>query len=236
MTVPVLLLHAAGGAARNFGTVLRRLAAAGLEAQALDLPGHGREREGEPLTSIDAMVEHVLARAPSGPLLVVGHSMGGAVALALAARAPERVRGVVMLATGARLQMSRAVAVKAGEDFEGFLAALATSGAPPMMISQLRESGARAVGADLLAASGWSALPLAQLVQAPVLLIAGERDRTAPPALLQELANALPRARLVVLEGAGHVLPVERPDDVAREIAAFAAEVAGDRAPTSPSA
>jgi pimeloyl-ACP methyl ester carboxylesterase len=218
--LPILLLHAAGGAARNFGSVARRL---GPRARALDLPGHGRAG-GEPLRSIEEMARHVLAAAPEGPIVAAGHSMGGAVALTLAALAPGRVRGVALIATGARLQMSRAVAEKARLDWPGFIAALAAAGSPSTMLSQLEETGPEAVAADLAAAVGWSGLEIAPRVLRPVVLLAGERDRTAPPALVRELAAALPRARVVVVEGGGHVLPVERPDEVAREVAALAEE------------
>src|SRR5437868_4947982 len=77
--LPILLIHAAGGAARNFGSVLRRLPA----ARAIDLPGHGRAG-GEAPRSIDESARFALASAPPGELLVGGHSMGGAVALTVA--------------------------------------------------------------------------------------------------------------------------------------------------------
>ncbi|HVY60614.1 MAG TPA: alpha/beta hydrolase [Planctomycetota bacterium] len=219
--LPVLLIHAAGGAARNFGSVLRRLEG----ARAIDLPGHGRAG-GEAPRTIAASAEIALAGAPEGPFIAAGHSMGGAVALTLATLAPDRVRGVVLIATGARLQMSRAVAEKARNDFEGFLAALQATGSPIMTIEALRQAGQETVARDLEACVPWDGLALAPRVKAPALLLAGERDRTTPPALVRELAAALPAgARVVVLPGAGHVLPVEKPDDVAREIEAFRREV-----------
>ncbi len=241
---PVLFLHAAGGAARNFGSVVRRVPG----SSAIDLPGHGRAG-GEPLRTIEAMAafalracesigsrvrregrpseapreidSQALSSAGEGRIVLAGHSMGGAVALAAAAAAPGRAAGVVLLATGARLQFSRSVADKARDDWEGFLAALAAGGSPLMTIEQLRQTGQAAVAADLAACVPWDGVALAPRVRAPALLVAGARDRVAPPALVRELAAAFPGSRVVVLDGAGHVLPVERPEEVAREVNAF---------------
>lgn len=216
-------LHAAGGAARNFGSVVRRVPG----SRAIDLPGHGKAG-GDALRTIDEMADWVLGQVEPGTVLA-GHSMGGAVALTAAARAPERVPGVVLMGTGARLGTSRALAEKARNDWPGFLAALAAGGTPPMTVKQLEQTGQETVARDLEAVSGgpdgrnpWNGLALAPRVKQPVLLIAGEHDHTSPPATVRELARALgTNAKYVELKDTGHITPVERPEEVAREVNAF---------------
>jgi pimeloyl-ACP methyl ester carboxylesterase len=219
----IFLVHAAGGAAKNFGSLLRRL---GADAVALDLPGRGRT-PGEAPRSIGESAEILLAvaraLAPEGRVVLAGHSMGAAVALAAAAEAgAARVAGVVAIAAGARLQISRGLVEAARRDFAGFLAALGAAGSPAATIAALGEAGAETVARDLEASLGFDLLLPARRHGGPLLVIGGGRDHTAPPAVVRELAEGAPRAELVMLEGAGHILPVERPDEVAAAIRAFA--------------
>lgn len=219
---PIFLVHAAGGAARNFGSVLRRLPES---VVALDLPGHGRSGGEAPRSIAEgaAVLRAVaLALAPEGRVVLAGHSMGAAVALEVAADAgPARVAGAVSIAAGARLSISKGLAEMARRSFDAFLAALAASGTPEVTIAQLRETGGETVARDFEASVGSDLLERARTYGGPLLAIGGGRDRTAPPDLVRELAAGAPRAELVMIEGAGHVLPVERPDEVAAAIRAF---------------
>jgi pimeloyl-ACP methyl ester carboxylesterase len=64
-------------------------------------------------------------------------------------------------------------------------------------------------------------------VRVPALVVVGEHDRITPPAAAVELAGSLPDARLVVLEGAGHLAMLERPVELDRELRLFARSVLG---------
>jgi pimeloyl-ACP methyl ester carboxylesterase len=106
---PLVLVHGAGGTHRHWPEELRALP--GRRVLALDLPGHGGS-PGPSLSSIGAYARSVLAaldalEIPSAVL--AGHSMGGAIALTLALEAPSRVAGLALVATGAKLRVSKFV-------------------------------------------------------------------------------------------------------------------------------
>ncbi|GIW72926.1 MAG: carboxylesterase [Planctomycetota bacterium] len=225
--VPLLLLHGAGGAARNFGSLLRRLPST---AAALDLPGHGRSG-GQPLVRLEQVVELVRELLPAlwpeaERVVLGGHSLGGALALAAAARArsegwrPE-VAGFVGLGVAERLALGERYAELAARDFPRLLEVLAHQGVPAATLGQLRQAGPAAVAADLRMAHGHALGPDAERFGRPALLVAGEADPIAPPASVRALAARLQQVRLVVLPGVGHLPMVEAPEAVAREVLSF---------------
>jgi pimeloyl-ACP methyl ester carboxylesterase len=103
---PLVLVHGAGGAADLWQPQLDGLADVA-RVVAPDLPGHG------PLGGPDApgipayadWLEAFVAALEAGPVVLVGHSMGGAVAETLALACPERLAGLVLIATAARLRV-----------------------------------------------------------------------------------------------------------------------------------
>jgi pimeloyl-ACP methyl ester carboxylesterase len=99
----ILLIHGAGMSARSWTHQLLGLSAS-LQVLAIDLPGHGAS---DPITdaSLNGYTDAVCALLTSlgvGPVFVAGHSLGGSVALALAARRPELVKGLVLLSSCAK--------------------------------------------------------------------------------------------------------------------------------------
>src|SRR5439155_23717955 len=100
----ILLIHGSGVSAGYWINQLCSLGDA-FQVAAIDLPGHGKS-DPIPQASVEAYAETVgkfLKALDMDPVLVVGHSLGGAVAMALAARRPETVPGLVLVATCAEL-------------------------------------------------------------------------------------------------------------------------------------
>ena len=103
---PVILLHGAGGTHLSWPPQIRRLA--GEKIYALDLPGHGKS-EGSGRQSVDEYAEDVVAfmkelNIPAAVL--VGHSMGSAMALTLALKYSKQVLGLGLLGSGPRLRVA----------------------------------------------------------------------------------------------------------------------------------
>src|SRR5688500_13796314 len=103
---PLVLIHGAGGSHRHWGYVLGPLARRA-RCLAVDLAGHGRSPGPPPATlagHVDAL-ERLLDEEQVERALLVGHSLGGAIGLALALARPERTLGLALVASGARLPL-----------------------------------------------------------------------------------------------------------------------------------
>lgn len=209
----VVLVHGLAGSARWWSAVVRALGG-DHRVEAIDVPRLWPRSD--PVTWLARRVDEL-----DEPVLV-GHSLGGLVCAAAAAREPDAVRALVLIAP-AGLPVGRS---------------LFSFGLP--LADALRLAGARflpRVTTDAMRAGPLSLLvgaryalaanlePELARVAAPTLLMWGERDPILPRPLAQRWEAALPHARLVVLEGVGHVPLVERPDAVASELLDFLEEV-----------
>lgn len=224
----LLLLHMAGSSSVTWSPVIGRLAGVA-EVVAPDLPGHGQS-EGEPLTSIEEMAAFALDFLDALALPAVhlgGHSMGGAVALAVALARPARVKSLLLVSTSARLGVSPAMFDLIDNHFEqiGELFAAMAGGTPQPVAAagapifpQTSQAGARR---DFEACAAYDASAQLAEIDRPAAVLVGRDDVLTPPRWSERLAAGLPRARLQVVEGCGHLLPREQP----RLVAAAAAEL-----------
>ena len=233
-TLPtVVLLHGAGFDHTTWALHSRWFAHHGHGVLAPDLPGHGRS-SGAPLASIAEMADWTAAlikAAGATRARLVGHSMGSLIALETAARHPAKVSGLSLIGTAATMTVGPDL-LRAAEANDpaaidmvsiwglGFQAELGGSLAPGLWM----HSGAQRVlekcrpGVlfnDLSACNAYQgALAAAAKVAVPTTLILGERDMMTPAKAGKALAAAIPNARTIVLSGAGHMMMVERPDEL----------------------
>nr|WP_315383346.1 alpha/beta hydrolase [uncultured Sphingomonas sp.] len=185
--------------------------------------------------TIEAMAAAVLAQVP-GPLVVIGHSMGGRVALELVRQSGPRVVGLGLANTGihppAPDEAARRQELVDRARSDG-MEALADAWLPPMMgasgdrVAQLLPDLRAMVAANARESyEGQIAALLARPdaetplrgYKAPLLLLAAEQDRWSPPAQHEAMRDLAPQGELHVLADAGHMLPVERPEAVAQVI------------------
>jgi len=241
---PVLLLHGQPGGARDWTGVVDALAGRA-EAIAVDRPGwDGRSRPLGIAGNASAAVALLEARGIERAT-VVGHSLGAAIAVWLAAHHPERVAALVLAAPAANLASVQRLDRWLAAPVAGYLAGavslsglgLALSAAPVRRRiagdSGLSERYLIAAGRSLLNRWAWRAFVTEQralLRELPALerglaridagttIVTGAEDRVVPRGAPRLLAEQIPAARLVVLERAGHLLPQLHPDRLADAI------------------
>jgi pimeloyl-ACP methyl ester carboxylesterase len=176
--------------------------------------------------SVEAMARSVLAAAPP-EFLLVGFSMGGYVARAIARQAPERVRALVLVATSTRpdtpaLQQRKGAIGRAAPSiaFSGLSrTAVATSLHPRQrdndaLIERVRAMGVR-LGGEVFRRQSMLERPgdLARSgeIRCPTLVVAAAEDRLRSLDEAREMAAAIPGARLEIIEDSGHMIPIEAP-------------------------
>lgn len=245
----LLFLHGFAGSARNWRPQIRRLSGR-FRTLAFDQRGHARsEAPADPgAYTLGALVGDalgVLAGRGEAAAVWIGLSLGAAVALEAALRAPAAVRGLVLASIpagrgGARGLSARAEAFADAIDAEGIEAAGARFAWGPG--SGLDERGAALVRAGFLEhrphalASTLRGVvaplrPVAErraelaLVAAPTLVVAGALDG-ASLAPSRELAAAIPGARLEVVPAAGHVVNLAQPEAFGALLDAFLGDLA----------
>ncbi len=228
----VLLLHGVGGGSQGWGGIGAALAQAGFDALAVDLPGYGLSPTIRPydLAGLAAAVQRLIDQLGRGPAVLVGHSMGGMVAQEIAARAPRCVAGLVLAGTspafgkpGGDWQRDFVASRCAPLDAGIGMARLAGQLVPTMvapglaadrldaavaLMAAVPETTYRDAVAALVAFDRRADLPRLAL---PTLVATGEHDRTAPPLVAQRMTERIAGARLAIVPGAGHLLPIEAP-------------------------
>jgi pimeloyl-ACP methyl ester carboxylesterase len=228
---PVVLLHAGIADRRMWRGHLEPLAAAGLRAIAVDLPGFGDApiEPGEQAPWLDVL--NTLDGLGLERAALVGNSLGGAIALRVAVVAPERVTALGLVSApapgvepGPDLEAAWQAEEEALErgDVEAAVAGVVDAWTLPDGPTGLRELVAdmqrRAFALQEGAAVTDAPDPLDADPHAlgrldiPALAAAGEHDRPEFAEGARRLADALPRARHAVIEGAGHLAPLEAPE------------------------
>jgi pimeloyl-ACP methyl ester carboxylesterase len=234
---PLVLLHGAGSSHLAWPAEFRRLE--GELVLALDLPGHGRSA-GEGEATIGGYAELVLdwMRAIGQPrALLVGHSMGAAIALASALRAPRRAVGLALLGAGPRLRVNPKLLDWTADpttfnqaiDFIlkwGF-GADAQAQAIDVTRSYMSATRPEVLHRDFLACDRFDVEARLAEIACPTLVLCGGEDYLTPPALGESLAARIPGARLERFPDAGHMLMLENPAEAAAMVGRFASEVLG---------
>src|SRR3979411_1042540 len=229
----IVLLHGAGFDHTVWALHSRGFAHHGFGVLAPALTGHGRS-SGSPLPTIADMADWTAALLDASgaeKAKLVGHSMGSLIALETATRHPARVSALSRMGTAATMTVGPDL-LKAAEANDhsavdmvsiwglGFQAELGGSLAPGLWMhsgaQRVLEQGRPGVlFNDLSACNAYqNALSAAAQITVPTTFILGERDMMTPAKAGKTLAAALPNSRTVVLRGAGHMLMVERPDEV----------------------
>lgn len=226
---PLVLVHGAGGNAMHWPTTLRWLP--GQMVYTLDLPGHGKSG-GAGRTEIGAYAEVVHAFAETlalPPFVLAGHSMGGAIALEYALRYPNRLAGLILVGTGARLRVAPQFLDGILDDFAGttdLLTAWAHGEGTELQLRRLylhrlREVDPQVLHGDFVACDVFDRRSDVNRITTPALILCGDADRMTPVKYSQYLHEQIAGSQLVVVPGAGHMVMLEQAEAVADAVAAF---------------
>jgi pimeloyl-ACP methyl ester carboxylesterase len=216
---PVVLIHGLAGSWRWWRPSIPALAEHYL-VHLVDLPGFGLTRRGQRFVlgeAADWLLEWMRA-IDLEAVHLVGHSMGGYIAVHLAAAAPEAVRRLVLVAP-AGSEHGRTM-LGYGLPLLVTVCHLAPSFLPVLARDALR-SGPVTVWRAARQLLGGDLSESLQRVTVPTLLIWGAHDRLVPPVIGRGLRAAMPCARLLIIEGAGHVPMYERPREFDAAVLAF---------------
>jgi len=223
----VVFLHGAGLDHSWFGLQSRYFGYHGWNVLALDLPGHGRSA-GPALTTIAAMADWLAGALDAAKVQrasLVGHSMGTLVALDCAARQPQRVERIALIATAQPMKVGEAFLDAAKRNaYEAFDMHTIWGHAPQVPLggnpnpgmwmygdtqARLERLAPGVLYADLKASNDYS---FQGGVKCPVLFILGKRDVMTPPRAAKTLQEQIPGAKTVVIDFSGHSLMAEAPD------------------------
>ncbi|MFF3571522.1 alpha/beta fold hydrolase [Nocardia jiangxiensis] len=241
-TAPVVLLHGQPGDHSAWNGVLEQLPSS-VRAMAWDRPGYGaNERPAGTLEENAVWLLDRLERAGIHDAVLAGHSYGGGVALAAAAIAPERVRGLISIAGIGPDCATRWDEVLAAP-VAGPALALAMWSMMPRLARWHRTRHPDAVASwhafgDIQHEYGpvWRTVLLEQrelfrsldhwldrldATDMPALIVADPTDKVVPISTARALHDRFPRSRLELVAGGGHLLPQRIPDVIAAKIGEF---------------
>ena len=239
----LLMLHGIGGGHRAFAPQVETFASAGYRAVAWDMPGYGRSAPIEPYTfkglaqRCAQLIEALMQTQGGGPVILLGHSMGGMVAQELIARRPELVSCLILSGTSAAFGRK-----PGGEVSEAWQKEFVSQRTAPLeagktmaelaqtLVPQMIGPGALPEGVQLATHCMAEVSPstyrraLEALVTfdrganlaniaVPTLLVAGEFDKSASPGVMKRMAEAISGSRYAQLPGVGHLQNLEAPDE-----------------------
>ncbi len=229
---PLVLVHGAGGSRLDWHPSLRRFPDARIIT--VDLPGHGKSPP-PGRTTTEAYARDVLAVLHAlalPPAIIVGHSMGGAIAQQLALIAPDSVAGLVLIATGSKLpvdpQLPQRILSEPDQTLD-WITAWAWHPDVPESVKQrskerMQQTPREILQGDYVACQGFDTRKRVHEIAAPALIIGSNSDRMVKVKFSIALAERIPNATLLLLGDTGHMIPLERPETVTQAIANWLAE------------
>ena len=228
----IVLLHGVGGAARIWTPQLASFAAAGYRPVALDLPGYGARPPVDAMDfeslagDVEAAIDQLGLRRP----MLLGHSLGGMIAQTVLRRRPQHYAAAVLSGTSPIFGSRDGSFQK--KFLEDRLGPLDRGGRmrelAPRLVDEIMgprpDPEGRALAVELMSAVAEQTYRASMQclttfderanlghIAVPVLCLAGEHDRNAPPATMQRMAEKIPGSRYICLGDVGHLPNLEAP-------------------------
>ncbi len=218
----IIFIHGAGGSHNHWVQQTLELGQKFLTI-AVDLPGHG-DSEGEPFDELEDYSNFLYdftERVLGSKFVLASHSMGGAIALDFALRFPDKLSGLILIGTGARMRVTPAIIdiFAPGKSFPNFITFTDSAAANPEVFKQ---AGIDTIYYhDFLFCDGFNYMERIKYINTPTLVIGGTKDPIKPPKCSKYLANNIPNSHLHIIKEAGHLMMLEKPQQINASIEQF---------------
>ena len=222
----LIFIHGSGGCKESWQYQTQYFSG----SEAIDLPGHP---DGEPCSSIADYVEWLHEFVTSKgytDLVIIGHSLGGGIALLYGLKYPENVKGLICVGSGARLRVAPMFleglekAIAANESTQAFADSALNLVDPELaeiIARRMEENGLAAILNDLRACDKFDIMERLGEIDIPLLAISATDDIMTPPKYSQYLADHMQNAQAVTIQGGTHFVFAEKPEEVNRAIEDF---------------
>jgi len=229
----LVMIHGAGGNSEFWSLQLTPLGRE-INTFALDLPGHGQS-EGKSCDTISGYAQwvyDVVEKWFKEPVYLMGNSMGGAIVQEIAIQHNERFKGFILVGTSATLKVTPQFLEGLSQDFEKTVDTIASYAYSRNTDKGLILEGARimkkpgqdAVFNDFLACDRFDRGQDLKKISAPCLIICGADEKLTPPAFSRFLHEQIPDSRLKIIPAAGHMVMIERYQEVNAAVLEFIKE------------
>lgn len=225
----LLMIHGSGGSAENYRPQLERLGP-DINLAAIDLPGCGQTPGPAPQRVEDyaAWLGDFLAAGPIRPVLM-GHSLGGAIAQQVALERPGLIRGLILMGTGSRLRVLPAILDGILENYQAIVPMIVQYAYSPQADDVTLARGTEMMSAvdpqvlwsNFTACDRFDVSDRLGQINLPTLVLVGDGDNLTPVKYGKFLADNIPGAELKVIEKAGHMANLEQPRAVNQAISDF---------------
>lgn len=228
----VICVHGAGGNSRHWAHQLNLSKHLNSRIVAVDLPGHGRS-SGPPLKTIkdySLFIKDLIELWEIEHLSLIGHSMGSAICLALAANAPFMVENLILIGTAKQFKVAPWLleSLQKGERPLSFAEFAYHKNTAEQVLAAAKEEFQKTPISvllnDFLACQAFNLEHPESGLNVPCLLLFGEQDRLTPVKYVEPLAAMLPNHRLSIIPEAGHMVMIEQPAATNEEIYRFLAQ------------
>ena len=228
-----VLIHGAGGSHLDWPSEIRNLV--GYDIYAIDLPGHGRS-DFPGYSTIHEYAELIRAfinNVDDENMILVGHSMGGAIVQTIGLNPPKKVKGLVLIASGSKLRVAPEILDGVLPEFEKTVKTITNLAWSENASFELKELGRKmmlkneplSMHGDFLACNDFNLMDRLEEIQLSTLIISGTEDRLTPSKYSQFMADTMPNSHLVMINGAGHMVMLEEPNTVSSFINDFAEDL-----------
>jgi len=228
----IVFIHGSGGTNVLWDSQVEALSDQ-MNTVALNLPGHGNssgngmDSIGEYAKSVSNFIEGLKIARP----VVCGLSIGGAIVLQLLIDGPEKYKAGIVVNAGAKLKVMPLIFEMIEKDYSGFVNGMYTFGVSPNTDPSRLKPLADSMMAcppdvtrnDFTACDGFDVMDQLNKIKAPVLVMTASDDQLTPVKYGRFLADGIESASMANIADAGHLSPVEQPDDVSNAIRDFLA-------------